>query len=64
MDVVMDGEAVGRIDLRASDFVASVVVFARSWATDGDHIVDLHVVGTVGRPFVAIDAIDVLDGVD
>jgi hypothetical protein len=62
VDVILDGEMVGRIDLGADDFVGSVVVFERSWPTDGDHRIRLRVVGTPGRPVVAVDAIDVLDG--
>lgn len=59
--VIVDGTAVTRLDLGARDFVGSVVVFERSWATAGNHSIQLRVVGTPGRPVVAIDAFDVLD---
>ena len=62
VDVTVDGRAVGRIDLGAARFVGSVVVFEGAWTSDGDHRISLRVVGTAGRPVVAIDAIDVLDG--
>ncbi len=60
--VIVDGAAVTRLDLGARDFVGSVVVFERSWATAGNHSIQLRVVGTPGRPVVAIDAFDVVDG--
>ena len=63
-DVIVDGATVGRIDLGAQDFIGSVVVFQRAWAADGDHSIRLRVVGTPGRPVVALDAVDVLVGVD
>lgn len=62
VDVIVDGETVGRIDLGADRFVGSVIVFERAWASDGRHSVGLRVVGTAGRAVVAIDAIDVIDG--
>jgi hypothetical protein len=62
VDVIVDGETVGRIDLGADRFVGSVIVFERAWASDGRHRVGLRVVGTAGRAVVAIDAIDVIDG--
>jgi hypothetical protein len=62
VDVTVDGETVGRIDLGADRFVGSVIVFERAWASDGRHRVGLRVVGTAGRAVVAIDAIDVIDG--
>jgi len=61
VDVTVDGHAVKRVDLGANRFVGSVVVFEQAWPGDGDHQVSLRVVGTSGRPFVAIDAFDVLD---
>ena len=62
VDVTVDGRPVRRIDLGADAFIGSVVVFERSWANDGDHRIGLRVVGTAGRPVVAIDAFDVLLG--
>jgi len=61
VDVIVDGQAAGRVDLGASRFGGSVVVFEEAWPGDGDHQIRLRVVGTSGRPFVAIDAFDVLD---
>ena len=61
VDVTVDGRAVERVDLGANRFEGSVVVFEQAWPGDGDHQISLRVVGTSGRPFVAIDAFDVLD---
>ena len=61
VDVIVDGQAARRVDLGASRFGGSVVVFEQAWPGDGDHEIRLRVVGTSGRPFVAIDAFDVLD---
>ncbi len=51
--VFVDGRSVGVIDLRRSTFKAQVVLFKKSWAKVGNHVIQIKVIGS-GRP-VAID---------
>ena len=53
--VVIDGVYVTTVDLRSSSFIARKAVFSRSWKTSGKHTLVIEVVGTRGRPYVAID---------
>jgi hypothetical protein len=51
--VLIDGVAVGTVDLRRSSFRARATLFRTTWAEAGQHTVTIKVVGS-GRP-VAID---------
>jgi len=53
--VFIDGKLVATVDLRRSTFRARDIVFARN-LPDGDHTLRVQVLGTSGRPTVAIDA--------
>lgn len=54
--VWVDGKYVKTIDLYASSFRAVATVFTRSWSSVAKHTLRVEVVGTKGRPVVAIDA--------
>jgi hypothetical protein len=58
--VYVDGAYVQTIDLNGTTTQARVVVFNRSWPTNGVHTVKLVAVGTAGRPRVEIDAFAIL----
>ncbi|HEY7522388.1 MAG TPA: transglycosylase family protein [Candidatus Limnocylindrales bacterium] len=53
--VVVDGRPIRTVDLRAGRFQARATVFTRSWAAPGRHSIRIVVLGTRGRPIVAID---------
>jgi hypothetical protein len=54
--VSIDGQAVATIDLRSRRFDAREVLFSRRFASAGKHTITITVLGTAGRPYVAIDA--------
>jgi subtilisin family serine protease len=58
--VYVDGAYVQTIDLYRSSTQSKVVVFNKSWSTNGVHSVKLVVVGTSGRPRVEVDAFAIL----
>jgi hypothetical protein len=58
--VYVDGAYVQTIDLSRATAQSRVVVFNRSWPTNGVHTVKLVAVGTPGRPRVEIDAFAIL----
>jgi hypothetical protein len=51
--ITVDGVSMGVIDLRRSTFRPQVVLFRKSWASVGNHVIKITVIGS-GRP-VAID---------
>ena len=53
--VYVDGKLAATVDLYAGEFAARKSLFAKSWAKDGKHTIAIKVVGTRGRPFIAID---------
>jgi subtilisin family serine protease len=55
--VFIDGTRVAVVDLRRSSVRYQVVLFARSWASAGDHTITIRVKGTKGRPRVDVDAL-------
>ena len=57
--VFIDGKLVSVVDLYRSDFVARTVAFSKAWSTSGKHTLAIEVVGTAGRPYVAIDELAV-----
>ena len=59
--VFVDGTLIKVVDLHASSFRASRSLFTRRWSTAGQHTLTIEVVGTPGRPYVAIDRLAVLD---
>ncbi len=59
--VFVDGTPVKVVDLHASSFTASKALFTRRWSTAGQHTLTIEVVGTPGRPYVAIDRLVVLE---
>jgi hypothetical protein len=58
--VYVDGAYVQTIDFYRSSTQYKVVVFNKSWSTNGVHSVKLVVVGTSGRPRVEVDAFPIL----
>jgi probable HAF family extracellular repeat protein len=59
-DVYVDGAYTSTVDLYASTAQARKVVFTKSWATSGNHTLEVRVLGTTGRPQVDVDAFVVL----
>jgi hypothetical protein len=55
MAVIVDGRPAGTVDLHAARFHPVEVLFARSWPASAAHTVRLRVLGTRGRPVVAVD---------
>ena len=53
--VSVDGSVIGTLDLRASRFTHRQIVWSRYFGRTGTHTVQLEVVGTAGRPAVAVD---------
>ncbi|HEY0443322.1 MAG TPA: hypothetical protein VGC90_03780, partial [Candidatus Limnocylindrales bacterium] len=60
-EVLVDGVVVARIDLFSRGFIARKSLFSKSWSTAGAHTLVIRVVGTAGRPMVAIDELQVHD---
>lgn len=58
--IYVDGAYVRTIDLYSSTFNATSSVYGRSWSTSGAHTLVIKVVGTKGRPTVAIDQFKVI----
>ena len=58
--VYVDGKFVKTVDLRRGSFDARAVLFRRTFATAGKHTLTIEVVGTRGRPMVAIDGFTVV----
>jgi hypothetical protein len=58
--VFVDGVYRRTFDLYASSFDPTNVIFSISWAAAGKHTIRIEVVGTPGRPTVAIDAFGVI----
>jgi alpha-tubulin suppressor-like RCC1 family protein len=54
--VLIDGDAVGVVDLYSTRKRFQMVVFSKSWATSGEHTVRMVALGTDGRPRVDPDA--------
>jgi hypothetical protein len=54
--VSIDGTAVATIDLRSGSFVPREVLFSRRFPSTGKHTITITVLGTAGRPYVALDA--------
>jgi hypothetical protein len=54
--VSIDGRAVATVDLRTSSFDARAILYSRRFATAGKHTITITVLGTAGRPYVAVDA--------
>ena len=55
--VWVDGERVGVVDLRAGSFHPRRVLFEKRWRSLATHKVELVVLGTKGRPHVAVDRV-------
>lgn len=53
--VFVDGKLVTTVDLYARTFTAHKAIFTRTWKTNDAHTLAIEVVGTAGRPYVAID---------
>lgn len=53
--ISVDGVYVKTVDLYASSFRATNTLFSRSWPEYGYHSLTIEVVGTKGRPMVAVD---------
>jgi hypothetical protein len=54
--VWVDGVLAATVDLGAESLSGKRVVFARSWAASGRHVVRIVSLGTTGRPLVEVDA--------
>lgn len=55
--VYLDGNLIRTVDLYRSTFQPRTAWFSRTWTTTGRHRLSIVVVGTPGRPMVAIDEI-------
>src|SRR4029078_4630614 len=53
--VYIDGKLATTVDLFATAFSARKALFTKTWPRNDDHTISIEVVGTAGRPFVAID---------
>lgn len=53
--IYLDGTLVRTVDLHARTFDVRDVVFRKAWSSPGAHTLTIEVVGTRGRPMVAID---------
>lgn len=53
--VYVDGQYVRTVDLLRSSFLARASLFSKGWSEPGEHTIRIVVVGTKGRPMVAID---------
>lgn len=53
--VYVDGTHVRTVDLRRGSYDARATLFRTGWKTSGKHTLTIVVVGTKGRPMVAID---------
>ena len=53
--VYVDGAHVANVNLYASSASARILVFTRTWATAGQHTLEVRVVGTSGHPNVSVD---------
>lgn len=58
--VYIDGALAATIDTYAESTTQRYVAFSRSWAKWGKHTIKLVVVGTAGRPWVGVDAFEVI----
>jgi hypothetical protein len=54
--IYVDGTLVATADLYASTYKSQRVVWARNWATGGNHSVSIVVSGSIGRPRIDVDA--------
>ena len=54
--VTIDGGSAGVVDLYSSRFDSHQLLFSRRLATAGKHTITIAVLGTQGRPYVAVDA--------
>jgi hypothetical protein len=57
MAVLVDGRRVGVIDLRAAVFRPRRVLWEARWRTRDTRVVELRVLATPGRPWVAVDRV-------
>lgn len=53
--VFIDGVYIRTVDTHRSSFLARSALFSHRWATAGEHTISIVVVGTKGRPMVALD---------
>jgi hypothetical protein len=55
-DVYVDGHLARRINLHATTHRARSIAFARRWADNGMHTIEIVNLGTAGHPRVDVDA--------
>lgn len=60
VQVWVDGVLISTIDTYSDTTVYRQVVFNRNWTSYGSHTIKLVVVGTPGRPSVALDAFEIV----
>lgn len=53
--VYVDGKAVRTVDLRRRTFDPRAAIYSKRWSRSGKHTLRIVVLGTTGRPMVAID---------
>ena len=53
--VYLDGKAVRTVDLRRRAFDPRAALYSKRWSRSGKHTIRIVVLGTTGRPMVAID---------
>jgi len=59
--VMIDGQLIRTVDLRSSSFTARKVLFKKGWSGPAEHTLTIEVLGTPGRPYVAIDRLVVVE---
>jgi hypothetical protein len=57
--ILIDGRAVASVDLWSSSFVSRSVLYSRTFRKTGRHTLTIKVLSTPGRPYVAIDELDI-----
>jgi hypothetical protein len=57
--ILIDGRAVASVDLWSSSFVSRSVLYSRTFRKAGRHTLTIKVLSTPGRPYVAIDELDI-----
>jgi hypothetical protein len=58
--VWVDGVLLATVNLEATAVQPSLAVYRRTWSSSGAHTLKIRVLGTLGRPAVEVDAVEVV----
>jgi hypothetical protein len=61
VNVYLDGTKVATLDLYANSFKDRQLVYVKNFASVGDHVLKIEVLGTSGHPYADVDAFAILD---